>query len=248
MGPQSGQEHIVHAVAAGLAVLIKAGAVREGEPATAFARQAGLGEAGAADAWRHASRRAQAGPPEVLVPSAAALGRMSSSLDAVAPGLGAEWRARIAAACATGVTPMAQWLRSLPGALEMGSDSGRAAAGGREDRGVLPAAVPPAGSTPAAEGVLVPEAFEEDDVLLSDAELEETEELTFDDMSIGGSPAADPIGDAPDGAGALEGPAPDDDEGDDLLGLGESVDDLLDDDSIDLDDDMMDDPPEISGG
>ena len=222
-------------VAAALAVSIKAGAVREGESSEVFARQAGLANAGVDAAWRQAARRAQAGGPDMLVPSAAALDRMASALDLVAPGLGIRWRARLSEICVKGMTPMAEWLRSIPGALtsEQAPPQGMSAnveatpLEGRPAKTFEEAPVIIDSSLPAPVG--------EEGFSLFEGELEEFLELTFDDI---GEVAV--VDSSEIASGELTDEAVDTD---DLLLSDETIDDLLSDDSVDLDDDWCDDQP-----
>jgi hypothetical protein len=236
---------------------MKVGAIREGASAREFASEMGLGESDGIAASHLAARRALAASPDVLVPSASAFNRIVEQLEAITAGAGKRWSKRIVDASRDGMTSTAAWLRSL-GIPDLETvPSGSAAQTSSQIE-------PPGQTSGVAQAYAMAPA-------IGGSGLAEPSELTFDDDwteedesdLLAGDTVSDDLGlvdeddgDESDGAADSaddeielkddeEVEDEDDEDGDDdgPLLTDEAIDDLLADDSVDLDDDWMDDKP-----
>lgn len=233
----------LHVVASALAVGMKVGAIRDGAPATQFASDIGLGDGDAAAACQLAARRAVASPPDVLVASASAFAQIVEQLDAIRVGAGQQWAAGVLETARNGVTPMAARLRLLLMSASEVASPGRL---GRSHPGQeplacessLPRSTPSESAQPKADTSVPP--AEPTELTFDDDWTEEAEQDLLagdavpDDLGVDGGAEDDDIElDDDDGDSDDDGP----------LLTDEAIDDLLADDSVDLDDDWMEDKP-----
>jgi hypothetical protein len=208
----------LHIAASALAVGMKVGAIREGASAREFASELGLGESDAVAASELATRRALTASPDLLIPSASAFNRIVEQLEAIRAGAGKRWSKRVLDTSRDGMTATAAWVRSL-GIRDnetLPIDSAAQISSQIELPGQASGVVQPFAAPSIIDGSGPAEAIR---LTFDEDWTEEDAELELDD---------------------------DDDEseaGDGRRPSDEAVEDLLADDSVDLDDDWMNDKP-----
>ena len=258
MDTSPGPAQSLHVAASALAVGMKVGAIREGASAREFASELGLGESDGVAASHLAARRALVASPDMLVPSASAFNRIVEQLEAITVGAGNRWSKRIVDASRDGMTSTAAWLRSLgiPDLETVPSGSADQTASQIEPPGqtsgvdqadAMAPAMGRSGPAEPAELTFDDDCTEEDesDLLAGDTVSDDLGLVDEDDAdaSDGAADSADDEIELEDDEEVEDEDDEDSDDDDGPLLTDEAIDDLLADDSVDLDDDWMDDKP-----